>query len=124
MVSSQLNLYLMYVTFTIIIIDFTLFITDQNVSRPYTPVWPLVETTDYGPISEDTLCLLVKCYPNGILSQHLCSLHQGDSIEVSRPQGSFECWTSKTNLILMAAGTGITPMISIIWNALHSSIKK
>lgn len=93
-------------------------------SRPYTPVWPLVETTEYGPISEDTLCLLVKSYPNGKLSQHLCSLHQGDTIEVSRPQGSFECWTAKTNLILIAAGTGITPMISIIWNALHSSIKK
>ncbi|XP_060876467.1 cytochrome b5 reductase 4 [Metopolophium dirhodum] len=93
------------------------------VSRPYTPVVPLVETTEYGKISEDTLCLLVKSYPNGKLSRHLCSLSQGDSIEVSRPQGSFECWTSKTNLILLAAGTGITPMLPIIWNALHSSIK-
>lgn len=100
------------------------FIKGHDVSRPYTPVWPLIETTDFGQISEDTLCLLVKSYPNGKLSQHLCSLHQGDSIEVSRPQGSFECWTSKTNLILLAAGTGITPMIPIIWNALHSSVKK
>jgi len=96
----------------------------QVVSRPYTPVWPLVETAEYGIISEDTLCLLVKSYPNGKLSRHLCSLNQGDLIEVSRPQGSFECWTSKTNLILMAAGTGITPMLPIMWNALHSSIKK
>lgn len=102
----------------------TFFPLGHNVSRPYTPVCPLVETAEYGHISEDTLCLLVKTYPNGKLSQHLCSLHQGDSIEVSRPQGSFECWTSKTNLILLAAGTGITPMIPIIWNALHSSIKK
>jgi len=94
------------------------------VSRPYTPVWPLFETTEYGKISKDTLCLLVKSYPNGKLSQHLCSLRQGESIEVSRPQGSFECWTSKTHLILLAAGTGITPMIPIILNALHSSIKK
>lgn len=93
-------------------------------SRPYTPVLPLVESAEYGPISKNTLCLLVKNYPNGTLSQHLCSLNQGDTIEVSRPQGLFECWTSKTNLILLAAGTGITPMISIIWNALHSSIKK
>jgi cytochrome-b5 reductase len=68
--------------------------------------------------------LLVKSYPKGKLSQHLCSLRQGDFIEVSRPQGSFECWTSKTNLILIAAGTGITPMLPIIWNALHSPIKK
>lgn len=96
----------------------------HNVSRPYTPVWPIVEMTEYRKISEDTLCLLVKSYPNGKLSQYLCSLRQGDFIEVSRPQGNFECWTSKTNLILLAAGTGITPMISIIWNALHSPIKK
>lgn len=68
--------------------------------------------------------MLVKSYPKGKLSQHLCSLRQGDLIEVSRPQGSFECWTSKTNLILIAAGTGITPMLPIIWNALHSPIKK
>lgn len=100
------------------------YILGHNVSRPYTPVRSLVETTEYGHISEDTLCLLVKNYPNGKLSQHLYYLHQGDSIEVSRPQGSFECWTSKTNLILLAAGTGITPMIPIVWNALHSSIKK
>ncbi|VVC44975.1 Hypothetical protein CINCED_3A007165 [Cinara cedri] len=99
-------------------------VNGHNVSRPYTPVWPIVETTEYGRISEDTLCVLVKNYPNGKLSQHLCSLRQGDSIEVSRPQGNFECWTSKTNLILLAAGTGITPMLSIIWNALHSPIKK
>lgn len=93
-------------------------------SRPYTPVVPLVETTDYGNITKDTLCLLVKSYSNGKLSRYLCSLHQGDLIEVSRPQGTFECWTSKTSLILLAAGTGITPMLPIIWNALHSSIKK
>lgn len=93
-------------------------------SRPYTPVWPLVETAEYGKIAEDTLCLLVKSYSNGVLSRHLCSLRQGDSIDVSRPQGSFECWNSKTSLILLAAGTGITPMIPIILNALHYSIKK
>lgn len=93
-------------------------------SRPYTPVRPLVETTEYGQISEDTLGLLVKSYPNGKLSQHLCSLRPGDSIEVSRPQGDFHCWTSKANLILLAAGTGITPMIPIIWNAMHSSTKR
>lgn len=93
-------------------------------SRPYTPVCPLVETPDYGQISEDTLCLIVKSYEKGKLSKHLCSLHQGDLIEVSRPQGNFKCWQSKTNLILIAAGTGITPMIPIIWNAFHSSIKK
>lgn len=93
-------------------------------SRPYTPVLPIVETIEYGQISKDTLCLLVKSYPNGILSRHLCSMSLGDTIEVSRPQGFFQCWTSKTNLILLAAGTGITPMIPIIWNTLHSSIKK
>ncbi|XP_050429995.1 cytochrome b5 reductase 4 [Adelges cooleyi] len=95
-----------------------------DISRPYTPVWPLVDTTEYGRIAEDNLCLLVKTYPNGTLSSHLCSLCPGDFIEVSKPQGSFECWTLKTNLILLAAGTGITPMVPIIWNALHSPIKK
>lgn len=94
-----------------------------DISRPYTPVWPLVDTTEYGRIAEDNLCLLVKTYPNGTLSSHLCSLCPGDFIEVSKPQGSFECWTLKTNLILLAAGTGITPMVPIIWNALHSPIK-
>lgn len=101
-----------------------LFIIGHNVSRPYTPVYPLIDTPDYGHISEDTLCLIVKSYQNGKLSKHLCSLHQGDSIEVSHPQGNFECWPSKTNLILLAAGTGITPMLPIIWNTFHSSIKK
>ncbi|XP_050534096.1 cytochrome b5 reductase 4 isoform X7 [Daktulosphaira vitifoliae] len=95
----------------------------NDVSRPYTPVWPLVETSKYGQILEDKICFLVKTYTHGKLSQYLYSLHPGDNIEVSKPQGLFKFWTSKKSIIMLAAGTGLTPMVPIIWNALHSSIK-
>uniref|UniRef100_A0A1B6DYH6 Uncharacterized protein n=1 Tax=Clastoptera arizonana TaxID=38151 RepID=A0A1B6DYH6_9HEMI len=93
-------------------------INGEEVLRPYTPVTGIIST-----VPPSSVRLLVKSYDSGTVSKWLCSLHKGESFEISCAQGSFNptVLSSKTNLILLAAGTGITPMISIIIWALNST---
>ncbi|CAK0882102.1 unnamed protein product [Prorocentrum cordatum] len=51
----------------------------EGISRPYTP------TT--GDETKGSFDLVVKVYPNGIVSQYLNSVEVGDSVEISGPQG-------------------------------------
>jgi len=73
---------------------------------------------------ERKLNVAVKRVENGIFSSHVTSvLKEGDSIEVSEPSGVFTCSldSSKTkNYFFAAAGSGITPVISIIKMVLAS----
>lgn len=68
------------------------------------------------------LCLMVKMYPNGLLSPVIHRLQPGDSIDVSDPIGSFNFHVMKDfkHLYLLAAGTGVTPMMQIISHALDN----
>lgn len=83
----------------------------------------------YTPISADEdrgfFELIVKIYPQGVMSQHLANLQVGNHLEVAGPRGSFEyigfgkC--SIRNQIkqvksigMVAGGTGITPMLQVI----------
>mmetsp|Transcript_68484 Transcript_68484/g.130337 ORF Transcript_68484/g.130337 Transcript_68484/m.130337 type:complete len:309 (-) Transcript_68484:67-993(-) len=72
----------------------------------------------YTPISTDEQAgyfeLLIKGYPNGVVSKYLCSLKAGDSIEV---KGPFKKLPYKANMKkkigMIAGGSGITPMLQI-----------
>ncbi|XP_048387295.2 cytochrome b5 reductase 4 isoform X3 [Stegostoma tigrinum] len=90
---------------------------DTEVVRPYTPVLPTlyVEPKDDS-CTWTCIYLMVKIYPDGLLTPLIDKLQIGDCISVSGPEGNFKLSQLEgiTELILLAAGTGFTPMIKLI----------
>ncbi|RAL15306.1 putative cytochrome b5 reductase [Aspergillus homomorphus CBS 101889] len=83
-------------------------INDTTVSRSYTPV---SNNIDLGRLE-----LLVRCYPDGLLSgQYLANLEVGDEVEFRGPKGSMKYTRGICKKIgMVAGGTGITPMYQLI----------
>ncbi|MCM2562832.1 2Fe-2S iron-sulfur cluster-binding protein [Lutimaribacter sp. EGI FJ00015] len=63
------------------------------------------------------LCVGVKKVEGGLFSPFCQDLKPGDSIAVMPPEGRFVTH-GENNLVLIAAGSGITPMVSIAGEAL------
>ena len=64
--------------------------------------------------SNEPLAIGVKAVENGKASNFLVNkLNEGDSIQISKPEGSFGIKNSDTNIVAFAAGSGITPILSI-----------
>ncbi len=62
----------------------------------------------------------VKRSPGGYASNWLCdNLSQGSQVEVLPPAGAFVPTSLDTPMLLLAAGSGITPIMSILSAALH-----
>ena len=77
------------------------------VSRPYTPI---STESDKGYFE-----LLVKGYPNGVVSKHLTGLKAGDNVEVKGPFPKLKYTANmKKSISMIAGGTGITPMIQVL----------
>nr|XP_057909992.1 cytochrome b5 reductase 4 [Doryrhamphus excisus] len=96
-------------------------IQETEVVRPYTPIdQELSVGTDPAP-EKTHLYLMIKFYSDGALTQHLNSLHIGDHVSVSGPEGTFSLRPLRdvTVLYLLAAGTGFTPMARLIRLALQ-----
>ncbi|PIO61609.1 cytochrome b5-like Heme/Steroid binding domain protein [Teladorsagia circumcincta] len=99
------------------------------VYRPYTPV-------SCGSLPEDVeaaeraiyrgavkITFLIKIYEQGICTPSLGALSVGDTVDISEPIGNIDLssWISTQNYLLMlAAGTGLTPMV----NVLRARLKK
>lgn len=102
-------------------------IKGEEISRSYTPV-PCSLFTKYKcqPYSTDSLCLMVKRYPDGNISKFLCDKNSGDLVEMSKPLGSFilQELENRETFLVLAAGTGITPMFSLILFLLERRIRK
>ncbi|KAK7603504.1 hypothetical protein V9T40_003503 [Parthenolecanium corni] len=90
--------------------------------RSYTPISFIISHPEIR-LSSSIVHFLVKEYKIGSLSRRLCSLKRDDHVEMSRPVGSFNCKAldKRLNLILIAAGTGLTPFTSLIAWALKNS---
>ncbi|XP_021195006.3 cytochrome b5 reductase 4 isoform X1 [Helicoverpa armigera] len=84
-------------------------------SRSYTPVGEGWGTAD-GTEVFSALRLAIKRYDSGALSPHLTALKAGDLITLSGSYGNFQLQKLKTVkcLYLIAAGTGVTPMLGLI----------
>ena len=70
------------------------------------------------------LKIAIKAIPNGVFSNHAVrNLKVGDILEVSSPTGRFtiDDSSSKNSLFGIAAGSGITPILSIIHDTLESN---
>lgn len=82
-----------------------------------------------APGVESTLNITVKRVKSGIVSNYIADhLSVGDAVEVLEPMGSFTLEAKninqESNVVLWAAGSGITPLISIAKYALQHQIVK
>ena len=79
----------------------------KMVQRSYTPV---SNNKDLGRIE-----LLIKVYPQGLMTNHLAGMEVGDEIDIRGPKGAMQySRTYAKNIGMIAGGTGITPMYQLI----------
>jgi 3-ketosteroid 9alpha-monooxygenase subunit B len=72
-----------------------------------------------SPFTDDRLTVTVKRTADGYASNWLCDhAHAGMKIHVLAPSGTFVPKTLDTDFLLLGAGSGITPMMSICKSAL------
>ncbi|MGD9621804.1 MAG: 2Fe-2S iron-sulfur cluster-binding protein [Mycolicibacterium sp.] len=72
-----------------------------------------------SPFTGDPLTVTVKRTDDGYASNWLCdNAHPGMRIHALAPSGTFVPKTLDTDFLLLAAGSGITPMMSILKSAL------
>jgi len=87
-------------------------IDGRDVRRSYSICSPLGAPLSVG----------VKAIEGGIFSQHAQSLRAGDTLKVMTPEGRFTAQTlAGEDILLVAAGSGITPMMSIARSTLGQS---
>lgn len=92
-----------------------LFNTGNEVTRSYTPV-PLKFTNNLS-IPSYYIALLIKSYEYGILSPHIVKpIPHENGFEISHPKGKSPLQSIKLHkrIGILAAGSGITPMLSIL----------
>jgi 3-ketosteroid 9alpha-monooxygenase subunit B len=78
-----------------------------------------------SPFTGDPMTVTVKRTADGYASNWLCDhAHAGMKIHVLAPSGTFVPKTLDTDFLLLAAGSGITPMISICKSALSEGSGK
>ncbi|KAE8603036.1 hypothetical protein XENTR_v10014202 [Xenopus tropicalis] len=105
-------------------------ISGVDIVKPYTPVAScLLPDAQYSTFcNKQCLYLMIKIYPNGSITPHLENLTVGDYISISNPQGTFSSFQIENvmDVFLVAAGTGITPMIRLLQHVLTcvSSLRK
>ncbi|MFC7886258.1 2Fe-2S iron-sulfur cluster-binding protein [Streptomyces sp. NPDC057376] len=74
-----------------------------------------------SPVRDELLRVTVKRTPGGYASHWICDhVTEGDTLEVLRPAGTFTPDTLDGDFLLIAAGSGITPVMSILVSALHA----
>jgi cytochrome-b5 reductase len=102
-------------------------IRGTTVCRPYTPVTTLLRYLGNSPALQEanipaTLALTIKRYDQGKMSKWLHdSLEVGDQVEVMEATGVFSYFPNKyASIGLIAGGTGITAMMSLIVNVLRN----
>lgn len=94
-------------------------------ARCYTPVTTCsLNSPAECPRSEGehrcSMDFLVKIYPQGVLTSKLDQLQIGSNILISEACGTFDsALLEAKDVIAIAAGTGITPMIRVILDTLH-----
>lgn len=74
-----------------------------------------------SPVRDEHLKVTVKRTAGGYASHWICDhVTEGDTLEVLRPAGTFTPDSLDGDFLLLAAGSGITPVMSILTSALHA----
>jgi len=96
-------------------LTFILPLNGQKVRRSY--------SMSSSPHTDAAPAVTVKQLPGGLASTHLCtSVKAGDVLETLEPMGAFTAQAAPTNrrrVVLIGAGSGITPLMSIAKSILH-----
>ncbi|MFJ8861454.1 2Fe-2S iron-sulfur cluster-binding protein [Streptomyces sp. NPDC102451] len=78
-----------------------------------------------APGRDEHLKVTVKRTAGGYASNWICDhVTEGDNLEVLRPAGTFTPGSLDGDFLLLAAGSGITPVMSILTSALHAGTGK
>lgn len=74
----------------------------------------------------DSICVMIKRYENGYVSSYLTKRTKDDMVYLTRPMGDIDLRRveKKEVFLLLAAGTGITPMFGLLLFLLERRIKK
>lgn len=73
-----------------------------------------------SPLRDEKLKITVKRTADGYGSNWICDhVVEGDTLEVLRPSGTFTPRSLDEDFLLLAAGSGITPVMSILKSCLH-----
>ncbi|XP_052043655.1 cytochrome b5 reductase 4 isoform X2 [Apodemus sylvaticus] len=105
-------------------------VTGAEIVKPYTPVSDSLLSDFKEPALSPNkyIYFLIKIYPAGLFTPELDRLQIGDLISVSGPEGNFKVSKLQEveDLFLLAAGTGFTPMVTVLNYALAhvSSLRK
>ncbi|XP_078733459.1 cytochrome b5 reductase 4 isoform X2 [Lampetra fluviatilis] len=97
--------------------------TGVDITRAYTPVLPsLTAPWEVVPRLSTVLHFMIKVYPNGTLTPVLGCLGPGDAVLVCDGAGTFRRAqvAGVSQLTLVAAGTGLTPMVRLLAYAVVS----
>jgi len=90
---------------------------DKEEIRPYTPIASDPET--------GAIILMVKDYPQGIVSKHIAGLSENSTIEVKGPIAKIAVNDGmKKDVALIAGGSGITPMFQVMSKLAESDAHK
>ncbi|MEH2594975.1 ferredoxin-NADP reductase/MOSC domain-containing protein YiiM [Bradyrhizobium sp. AZCC 1577] len=69
-----------------------------------------------GPVSTERYRISVKIEPNGVAGSYLRDhVRVGDVLDVSSPRGSFILQSGQRPLVLLSAGIGATPVLSMLY---------
>uniref|UniRef100_A0A0A9VV35 Cytochrome b5 reductase 4 n=1 Tax=Lygus hesperus TaxID=30085 RepID=A0A0A9VV35_LYGHE len=96
-------------------------IKGSPVERQYTPITGSILTQS----SNCDITLMVKAYPDGVFSSWLTTRKVNDVLSAGFPVGSFSTssLSKSSHLVMIAAGTGITPMLRLMSWTLQPSKK-
>lgn len=76
-----------------------------------------------APSQKDTLDFIIEMVPGGVGSMYIEKMNEGDTINLQGPAGIFTYKPSDREIIMLATGTGIAPMYSIIQEISNSKIQ-
>ncbi|KAJ8026698.1 Cytochrome b5 reductase 4 [Holothuria leucospilota] len=101
-----------------------------NINRPYTVITPSFSNKDGDKMKQfysgSFVHLMIKIYRDGHLTPLIGNLKPGDRIMISDFEGNFDedRLTKCSDLVLLAAGTGFTPMVRLIHQTTSGKLQK
>ena len=97
----------------------------MDVIRSYTPI-PLKYYTKEAIRMPFDILFLIKTYNSGALSKQLSIKSSNELVNVSQPKGNLDLSRVKSHskFAMMAAGSGITPMVSLLEHLLDRNSPK
>ncbi|KAL1497425.1 hypothetical protein ABEB36_008401 [Hypothenemus hampei] len=101
-------------------------IDGEEVTRSYTAIPEYFLSYQKPRVASDYICFVIKRYPEGKLSKYIIDKDLNTQVEFSKPLGKFDLKLveKRETFLLLAAGTGITPMLALILFLLERRIRK